>query len=269
MSRSTCLLLIVFALSAVLTITRSSRLTAAEGEVPAAAAGQPDSAPPATETQSPVGWVLRSSGVIGLFILLLSIYFVATVIRLFVELRMDVAMPPHLVQRCDELIEQRDFSAVYNAVRDDDSFLARALSTGLAELHNGLAEARDVMERAGEVEMVEMEKRISMLAVLGTLGPMIGLIGTLKGMISSFSVIALSGVQLKPAQVAGGISEALILTFEGVALSVPAIYFFAVFRNRVSSISAATMLQADRTLRRFAHAARAKAPPAPAAPPPK
>ncbi len=78
-----------------------------------------------------------------------------------------------------------------------------------------------------------MEKKISMLAVLGTLGPMIGLLGTLKGMIASFSVIAMSDTQLKASQVAGGISEALLLTFEGVALSVPAIYFFALFRNRV------------------------------------
>ena len=65
---------------------------------------------------------------------------------------------------------------------------------------------------------------------------MIGLLGTLKGMIASFSVIACSGTQLKASEVAGGISEALLLTFEGVALSVPAIYFFAIFRNRVVDV---------------------------------
>ena len=120
------------------------------------------------------------------------------------------------------------------------------LAAGIAELPSGLAEARDAMERVGEAMTVEMEKKISMLAVLGTLGPMIGLLGTLKGMIASFSVIALSDVQLKASEVAGGISEALLLTFEGVALSVPAIYFFAVFRNRVSTISVATMLAGRR-----------------------
>jgi biopolymer transport protein ExbB len=78
---------------------------------------------------------------------------------------------------------------------------------------------------------------------------MIGLLGTLKGMIASFSVIALSDQQLKASEVAGGISEALLLTFEGVSLSVPAIYFFAVFRNRVSSISVQTTLQCDEFLR--------------------
>jgi biopolymer transport protein ExbB len=94
---------------------------------------------------------------------------------------------------------------------------------------------------------------------------MIGLLGTLKGMIAAFSVIALSGTELKPAQVADAISEALLLTFEGVALSVPAIYFYALFRNRVAAISVATGLQADEFLRHFAHAARAKAQPQAAA----
>jgi biopolymer transport protein ExbB len=72
-----------------------------------------------------------------------------------------------------------------------------------------------------------MERKISMIAVLGTLGSMFGLLGTLKGMISSFSVIAMSDTQLRPSEVAGGISEALLLTFEGVMLSVPAIFLFA------------------------------------------
>jgi biopolymer transport protein ExbB len=112
------------------------------------------------------------------------------------------------------------------------------------------------MERHGEAEAVEMENRISMLAVLGSIGPMIGLIGTLKGMIASFSVIATSEAQLRTSAVAGGISEALLLTFEGVALSVPAIYFFAVYRNRVSSISVGTMLQADTLLVHFANTIR-------------
>jgi biopolymer transport protein ExbB len=114
-----------------------------------------------------------------------------------------------------------------------------------------------------------MEKKISMLAVLGTLGPMIGLLGTLKGMIGAFSVIAMSDVQLKASQVAGAISEALVLTFEGVALSVPSIYFFSLFKSRVTYISTQAMLEADQFLRHFAHAARGKggaAGPGPAAP---
>jgi biopolymer transport protein ExbB len=211
--------------------------------------------------QSYFMWVARSSGLIGLFILGLSVYFIATVIRLFMDFRPELVAPPEVVAQVSDLIAQRNFRGVYDYVREEGSFLSNVLTAGIVELPNGLADAREAMDRAGEAETVEMEKRISILAVLGTLGPMIGLLGTLKGMIASFSVIAMSDVTLKASEVAGGISEALLLTFEGVMLSVPAIYFFAVFRNRVSHLSVNTMLQADELLRHLAQAAKNKTPP--------
>jgi biopolymer transport protein ExbB len=235
-------------------------LGAAEAAAPARA-GQVSPEP----QDSTVWWIIRTSGAIGVVILLLSIYFVATVTRLFLEMRPQVAAPPALVNELNEMLPRREFKPIYAQVRQDKSLFSRLLATGISELPNGLAEARDSMERVGEAATVEMEKKISMLAVLGTLGPMIGLLGTLKGMIAAFSVIAMSDVQLKASDVATAISEALLLTFEGVALSVPAIYFYAVFRNRVSTISVNTLVQADEYLRHFAHAARSKAPAQPAA----
>jgi biopolymer transport protein ExbB len=227
----------------------------------AAPAAKPGQVAPKPQQKSRFWWIIESSGLIGGVILILSIYFVSTVSRLFIEMRQKVATPPALVDELMELLQKREFKEIYALVKEDRSFISRLLSAGIAELPSGLSEARDAMERVGEAVTVEMEKKISMLAVLGTLGPMIGLLGTLKGMIASFSVIALSDVQLKASEVASGISEALLLTFEGVALSVPAIYFYAVFRNRVSAISVATVLQADEYLRHFAHAARSKSPP--------
>jgi biopolymer transport protein ExbB len=213
------------------------------------------------EVEGFLSWLIRCSGFIGLVILLLSIYFVSTVGRLFWEMRMEVAAPPEIVSQAEGLLEQRDFKGIYNLVREDDSFFSRLLTTGITELPNGLSEARESMERLGDAITAEMEKKISMLAVLGTLGPMIGLLGTLKGMIGSFGVIArTAGSHMDQSEVARCISEALLLTFEGVALSVPAIYFFALFRNRVIYIASSVSLTADQFLRHFSHAGRAKAP---------
>jgi biopolymer transport protein ExbB len=244
-----------------------------EKEKPAAAAGEKaagEEKPAANAEPQPENfliWVAKCSGFIGLVILILSIYFVSTVGRMFWELRLDTAQPPEMVLQCEGLLEQRDFKGIYNLVKEDDSFFSRILTPGITELPNGLAEAREAMERVGESITAEMEKKISILAVLGTLGPMIGLLGTLKGMIASFGAIARSGVQLKANEVAGGISEALLLTFEGVALSVPSIYFYSVFRNRVVHIATSVMLTGDQFLRHFSHAGRAKA--SAAAPAPK
>jgi biopolymer transport protein ExbB len=203
-------------------------------------------------------WFIRSSGLIGLGILILSIYFVATVIRLFIELRLPVAMPPEEIAAAETLLQSRDYQGLYDFASKSHSFYSRLVSVGIAELPSGLPEAREVMDRTADAETVDMERKISMLAVIGTLGPMIGLVGTLKGMIASFAVIALSDTQMKASQVAEGISEALLLTFEGVALSVPAIFLFAVFKNRVAKISVETLLAADELVRRLVQQAKQK-----------
>jgi len=262
MNRLCALFLMVLALwTAGASLAPSVAYAQAEKNVDAAADEEGGDAQ-STQKENYFIWVIKTSGLIGAVILILSIYFIATVVRLFIDLRPQVVSPPEIVAQCNAFIEQRDFRGLYNFVKADDSFISRTLSAGLSEMPYGLAEAREAMDRVGEAETVDMEKKISMLAVIGTLGPMIGLLGTLKGMIGSFSSIAnsTSGAGLNASEVAGHISEALLLTFEGVALSVPAIYLFAVFRNRVSHLSVNAMLQADEMLRQVSQAAKSKAP---------
>lgn len=248
---------------------------AAEEEVaekPAPKKAKKDEGAAATEghgQENVVIWVLRISGAIGVFIIILSCYFIQLVSRLFIDIRPIVAMPPELMDDLKQKMEKKDYKGVYQGIKEKDCLFSRYASSGLGELSAGLAEARDAMERTAEVQVVEMEKKISMLAVLGSLGPMIGLLGTLKGMIASFMVIARSDAGIKANEVAEAISEALVVTFMGVALSVPAIFFFAVFKNRVAQISSTTMYAADEFVRKLANAAKAaaKAPAAaPAAP---
>ncbi len=251
------LILLVFSVPAINATATHARADDAAAAAAAAAAGGVQ-VQPGGQKETYFWWFIKSSGMIGLVILCLSVYFVATVARMFVELRLVTAMPPEVLSRCEAMLEQRDFKGIFNVVKEDDSYFSRVLVTGITELPNGLSEARESMERVADLLTAEMEKKISMLAVLGTLGPMIGLLGTLKGMIASFSVIAVSETQMKASEVAGGISQALVLTFEGVGLAVPAIYFFAVFRNRVSLISVTALTRADEFLRHFAQAARSK-----------
>lgn len=229
----------------------------------AAKEGGEGEAAPKKEEDNFLVWVAKTSGLIGLFLLILSIWFVSIVVRLFFELRMEVAAPPEVLEDCEELLKAKDFMGIYKLVKTDESFFSNVMRAGLAEMPAGLAESREVMDRIGDAQVTEMEKKISMLAVLGSLGPMIGLLGTLKGMIASFGTIARSGSTIDPGEVAGGISEALLITFEGVFLSVPAIFFYALFRNRIAAISSTTMLAADELIRRvFTYARSKSAPPA-------
>ncbi|MCE9556048.1 MAG: MotA/TolQ/ExbB proton channel family protein [Planctomycetes bacterium] len=230
----------------------------------AAAPGAPAEAP--HKTQSKLVWIIITSGWIGLLLLLLSMYFVATLIQLFIQFRPEVAAPPEIVQECENLLGNKQYQEMYDLLVADDSFFSRILTAGIAELRVGLGEARDAMERQADAQTVDMDKKASILAVLGTLGPMIGLLGTLLGMIRSFSVIAMSGGgSIKAEQVAEGISEALLLTFEGVALAVPAIFFYSFFKNRITSISVNTVLLADKFLGRMGRMNKSKAAPGAAA----
>ena len=245
-------------------------MAAEEPAAPKKGAAKKDdkAAAPAHEEPGFVMWVIETGGAIGIFIFLLMGYFVATSIKLFLELQPQVAMPPDLIEDIKQKMEKKDYKGVYQSIKEKDCLFTKYTSAGLGELSAGLSEARDAMERVAEVQNAEADKKISMLAVLGTLGPMIGLLGTLKGMMASFGSIASGGEQIKSDEVAKGISEALLLTFEGVLLSVPAIYFFAIFKNRTTMMSATTMLAADEFVRKLASAAKAAAKPAAAAPAP-
>ena len=107
--------------------------------------------------------------------------------------------PPALVDKLEEAIKERKFQEAYDACRDDNSFLAKLVRTGVANLPNGRAEAKEAMNTLAEEIVVGMEARISYLATIGTLGPMIGLVGTIWGMIMSFQTIApAAGGQPRP-----------------------------------------------------------------------
>jgi len=187
----------------------------------------------------------------------LSVYFTALVIRLFIEYRVTEAVPPALVEKLETAIKDKKFQEAYDLCRDDDSFLARLVRTGIANLPNGRAEAKEAMAVASGEIVTELEVKISYLATIGTLGPMIGLVGTVWGMIESFREIATAaGTQPRPDKVAGGISTALFITLEGVTLAVPAIFFFAFFRNKVAQMTIEANRVADRTINSLVSAAK-------------
>ena len=216
-------------------------------------------------SESFLHWMARASGKLGLVLLVMSFYLIALIAWMSFEYRRAVAAPPGLVREVTEMLTAKQYTEAYQKVANDPSFLAKVLAAGVRKLPAGLAPAQRAMELANDDATMAMEHRTTYLATVGTLGPMIGLVGTVYGMIESFRVIATAGGSPQASQLASGISTALFATLEGIALSIPAIFFYAVFRNRIARLSLEVSLAADTLLEQFAPGIRTPHPLATAA----
>ncbi len=225
----------------------------AQEVAPAAEATRTDAA---DSSESFLRWMARASGPIGLVIAVMSFYLIALVAWMSLYYRKAVAIPDALVHDVGEMLAHKQYTEAYQRLLADPSFLARVLAAGVRKLPSGLPHAQRAMELANDDATMEMEHRTTYLATVGTLGPMIGLVGTVYGMIMSFRVIATAGASPQASELARGISTALFATLEGIALAVPAIYFYAVFRNRIARLSLEVALAAEPLLDQFSPGVR-------------
>jgi biopolymer transport protein ExbB len=221
--------------------------------------------PKVEAAESFLHWMFRASGLIGVVIVAMSFYLIALVSWMALQYRKAIAVPEALIRDLNDLLGQKQFSTAYQRLAADPSFLARVLSAGVRKLSSGLPHAQRAMEMANDDVTMEMEHRTTYLATVGTLGPMIGLVGTVYGMILSFRVIATAGSSPQASQLAAGISTALFATLEGIALSIPAIYFYALFRNRIARLSLEVSIAAESLIEQFSPGVRAPHPLATAA----
>lgn len=244
------------ALCLILMIPACARVQAPPPVEPASAAGQPGAATEPLKTESFLHWMARASGPIGVVILGMSFYLVAVVVWMGYHYRRSVALPELLIRDLNDLLTQKRFSDAFQRLAVDPSFLGRTLAAGVRKLPAGNPAAQRAMEMVNDDLTMEMEHRTTYLATVGTLGPMIGLVGTVYGMILSFRVMATAGGSPEASLLAAGISTALFATLEGIALAVPAIALYAFFRNRISRLSLEVELAAESLLEQFAPGVR-------------
>jgi biopolymer transport protein ExbB len=205
-----------------------------------------------------VGWIM------GTILLLLSMALVFLVVLLTMDLRMGDSVPPAFVEDFTDTVNKRRFKEAFDMARQDNSFLGKVLSTGMARLQYGIEDAREAAFNTVESIKASKEQFITYLATVGTLGPLLGLVGTVYSMIGAF--MKMSEGQAKPQELAGTLSHGLVVTLLGIGLAVPAIFFHAFFRNRLVKISMEVSNVADDLLTQMYHNSRKPAPAADAQP---
>jgi biopolymer transport protein ExbB len=216
---------------------------------------QPDAAkPPEAKTKDSLLWhIIKSAGVVfGPLLLAISILLVALIVLLTMDLRLSAAVPPAFVEDFTDTVNKRRFKEAFEMTKEDESYLGRVLMTGMSRLQYGIEDAREAAFNM--VDSIEAAKKqfITYLATIGTLGPMLGLVGTVFGMILSFMELGRGGTP-DPAKLADGISHALVVTLLGIALSVPAIFAHAFFSNRLTRIKHDVANMADDLLTQMYH----------------
>ncbi|MHC4992195.1 MAG: MotA/TolQ/ExbB proton channel family protein, partial [Planctomycetota bacterium] len=133
----------------------------------------------------------------------------------------------------------------------DMSFFGRVMHAGLNEASHGFPSVIRAVEQTSEELTTNMLRRIEYLNVLGQVSPMIGLFGTVYGMILAFHAIVQTGGNADPILLAGGISTALTTTFWGLVVAIPALAGYAIVRNRVDAYTTEATLVAEDLLNNF------------------
>ena len=223
-----------------------------------APANDDNNAPAAAGDQAAEGetsyltWVFEALGV-GYMLIFLALSF--TLVALFVMNLITSARskvcPVHLVEDFEEMLDNKQYQDAYELAKEHESVLGSVLSAGLAKLSAGYPQAIEAMQEIGEEENMKLEHRLSYMALIGTISPMVGLFGTVHGMISAFQVIATGGSTPEASELAGGISTALFTTLLGLAIAIPAIAVYNILKNRVARLMLEVGILSEGLMGRF------------------
>jgi biopolymer transport protein ExbB len=189
--------------------------------------------------------LIRKGGIVGYLIILLSIVAVGLVIDYAFTIRRSKIVPPKDIAVLRKLIQDHKFQELNTLDQEKASFLSLVVLAGLKEVDTGYQAVIKAMEDASEALSARIARKIEHLNVIGNISPMMGLLGTVIGMLRCFNEISQVTGAIEPKQLAGGIFEALVTTCMGLIVAIPALYFFAIFKNRVDEFTGEASLTAE------------------------
>jgi biopolymer transport protein ExbB len=192
---------------------------------------------------------IKAGGWVGHTIIVCSVVGLALVIDAFVHVRSEKLMPPGLAEQVLELSRQAKFAEILSLSKANDSMLGRIIAGSVAQGTHGLQAIREAMQEHGTREITRLQQRVGYMGFIASIAPMLGLLGTVTGMIKSFNVLGHSKGAARPDELARGIAEALVTTCEGLIVAIPLMFFYWYFRDRLSRIGQEAASYGERVLR--------------------
>ncbi len=182
--------------------------------------------------------MIREGGTILWVIMGLGTIAMAMALYLFLTVTCAKEAPSSLVKRAFGQIKAGEFRGAYQMCEDRGELLARVLSAGLKVHDHDRYVVQEAMESEGERGATELWQRISYLNNIGTIAPLLGLLGTVWGMINAFGSIAMEDSSAKGLAMAYHVSQAMITTAAGLLVAIPAMVVYYYLRGRVVRIIA-------------------------------
>lgn len=180
--------------------------------------------------------VLRDGGIVMIPLAAVSMFMVALTIDSVRRIQNKVVCPPELVATLRSQFSAGDYQAAYRTCRAQPCFLSNIVRVGLSLIGQGKEVTEKAMEDVMAKEIAAMNTRIYYLNLIGVVTPMIGLTGTVLGMMNAFKTLGTSGIG-DPSALAGAIGEVLVATASGLFVAIPGFAFYYVFRNRIHAVS--------------------------------
>jgi len=154
-------------------------------------------------------------------------------------------LPDGINEQIIETIQQFGLEKLDEQIAGRDDFVSKAVSRALRQAGADFFRMRNLIAESLQDQTSELFRKIEWLNLIGNVSPMVGLFGTVFGMIKLFNAIVRAGGQPAPAQLANGISVALVTTFWGLFIAIPALAIYGVIRNRIEQLAGDAVLEAE------------------------
>ena len=176
---------------------------------------------------------------------------IALIIEHAITIRRSVLVPELSVAQVKTMFDERRFREALEFCQADPSFVSGVVHAGLIEAANGYEAMENAMQEATGERSARLYRKIEWLNLLGNVAPMLGLLGTVWGMIVAFGEIEAKGGKASPEDLAGGIMIALFSTFSCLVVAIPALAGYGIFRSRIEQMSMEAALVAEELLANF------------------
>lgn len=214
--------------------------------------------------------LISAGGIIMGFIIICSIIALAIICERFIALQRKKVCPKDLVPQVWKWISDNSLDPAQMSALRNNSPLGKVLASALLNRHLERSQMKEAIEETGRHVVIEMERFLNTLGTIATITPLLGLLGTVMGMIKVFTAITVQGVG-DPTELAGGISEALITTAGGLFVAIPSLMAVRYYQRKVDELVTSMEQEALKLVEVLASSRkrqRAGAPPKSTPPPP-